>query len=886
MHMVCLIGDKQVDKWLCAECAKEFLPGGVDQMPITAEGARNFLDRLLGGAKKRKKITAEGFSENAAAVLGAAASRAVDLGSRHIGTEHILYGLLTVEGCTGHKLLRELHENIEEILTELEKWMDKGSSTAQVPQYSQRAKQVLEQAAADARSLRQEYVGSEQLIAGIVAAGDGIACQVLAKFGITPEKLRIKLEALHEEEGAVPGRRPGQGGLSAGKSDVFEQLGEFGRNLNEEAKAGRIEPVIGRESEIERLIQILCRRTKNNPVIIGEAGVGKTAVAEGLAQKILMGQVPEFLQGKVIFSLEVGLLVAGSKYRGEFEERMKQLLALLREQKDIIVFIDELHTIIGAGSAEGSVDVANIIKPALSRGELQVIGATTVKEYRKYIEKDPALERRFQPLMVNAPDNAESVKMLQGLKRHYEKYHNLEIAPEAIKAAVELSDRYITDRNLPDKAIDVMDEACARVRIKAYRKAEPARKLKEELEDVQASKQEALEKEQYETVFELRDKEAELQNRLEALSARLAQKSNVTREDIAEVVSSWTGIPLARLTEEESARLLKLEERLHQRVVGQQEAVSAVSRAVRRARAGFKDPKRPAGSFLFLGPTGVGKTELAKALAEELFGDERAMFRFDMSEYMEKHTTARLVGSPPGYVGYSEGGQLTDAVRSKPYSVILLDEIEKAHPDVFNLLLQIMEDGRLTDGQGRTVNFCNTVLIMTSNAGARSLAGSKPLGFALGEKEEAAGKKAKVLEEVRRIFRPEFLNRIDETLVFDALTASDLEQICANMLKDLNRRLAASGLSISLTDAAVKLLLAEGTDNRYGARPLRRAVRKLLEDPVSDLYLSGSFSAGDTILADAGQDGRLWFRKADSGARIVLELPEPAACGLKGAQNG
>ena len=574
-------------------------------------------------------------------------------------------------------------------------------------------------------------------------------------------------------------------------------------------------------------------------------------MAESLATKIVHGEVPEFLQKKIIFSLELGMLVAGAKYRGEFEERMKQILELLRTDDRIILFIDELHTIIGAGSAEGSIDAANIIKPALARGELQIIGATTIDEYRKHIEKDAALERRFQPVMVNAPTVSSSLKMLQALAKRYEKFHKLEIQPEALQAAVDLSDRYITDRNLPDKAIDLLDEACARVRVKLYKQSSPARKLQEELEFVQLEKDDAVEQQDYEQAAKLRDKENELQKQLAAALADVAKSMPVTAEDVAEVVASWTGIPLAKLTESESAKLLELDARLTKRVIGQNEAVQAVSKAIRRARAGFKDKNRPVGSFLFLGPTGVGKTELAKALAQELFGDERAMLRFDMSEYMEKHTTARLIGAPPGYVGYDEGGQLTDAVRRKPYCVVLLDEIEKAHPDVFNLLLQIMEDGRLTDGQGRTVDFRNAVIIMTSNAGAQRLAMTKPLGFTASATSELAGRKEQVLGEIKHLFRPEFLNRVDELLVFNPLGAEQLKSIAANLVAELNKRMAANGLSIELMPSAQALLLKEGSDSKYGARPLRRALRKLVEDPVSDLFLAGKFHKGDKLLAEA-----------------------------------
>ena len=751
----------------------------------------------------------------------------------------------------GYEIIKHLHENVDEIVQELENWMEKsGKKGNTVPQYSQRAQKVLEEAANLSKQLQHDYVGSEQILWGLLAAGDGMAHRVLTKFGIKGSLVSDMIRGLDERRKAVPGRRIQQPPLEK-KDDVLKVLAGYGRNLNEEAQHGRIDPVIGREVEVERLIQILCRRTKNNPVIIGEAGVGKTAVAESLATKIVHGEVPEFLQKKIIFSLELGMLVAGAKYRGEFEERMKQILELLRTDDRIILFIDELHTIIGAGSAEGSIDAANIIKPALARGELQIIGATTIDEYRKHIEKDAALERRFQPVMVNAPTVSSSLKMLQGLAKRYEKFHKLEIQPEALQAAVDLSDRYITDRNLPDKAIDLLDEACARVRVKLYKQSSPARKLQEELEFVQLEKDDAVEQQDYEQAAKLRDKENELQKQLAAALADVAKSMPVTAEDVAEVVASWTGIPLAKLTESESAKLLELDARLTKRVIGQNEAVQAVSKAIRRARAGFKDKNRPVGSFLFLGPTGVGKTELAKALAQELFGDERAMLRFDMSEYMEKHTTARLIGAPPGYVGYDEGGQLTDAVRRKPYCVVLLDEIEKAHPDVFNLLLQIMEDGRLTDGQGRTVDFRNAVIIMTSNAGAQRLAMTKPLGFAASVTSELAGRKEQVLGEIKHLFRPEFLNRVDELLVFNPLGAEQLKSIAANLVAELNKRMAANGLSIELMPSAQALLLKEGSDSKYGARPLRRALRKLVEDPVSDLFLAGKFQKGDKLLAEA-----------------------------------
>ena len=903
VHMVCMLGNKQIDKWLCRDCAQDYIPAEMGELPPmpmlpqrVPEGLKNFIDKFIQMAKsemqsEKPKVTKDGFSEAAAKVLEQAAAKALDCGSEHIGTEHILWALLHIEDCRGKRLLAKLHENLPEIEEELEGWLDKGAKKNNVPQYSQRAKLVLEQAAANAQELEQEYVGSEQLLYGLLAAGEGIASQVLGKFGVTLESVKKEIQAMDDARKAVPGRGPERTQQKERSQDVLDVLGEFGRNLNIEASHGNIDPVIGREKEVERVIQILCRRTKNNPVIIGEAGVGKTAIAEALAQRIIKGDVPEFLQRKIIFSLELGMLVAGAKYRGEFEARMKAILDLLRKDKRIILFIDELHTIIGAGSAEGSIDAANIIKPALARGELQIIGATTVDEYRKHIEKDAALERRFQPVLVNVPTAETCEKMLLGLRKHYEEFHKLTIEPEAVHAAVVLSDRYITDRNLPDKAIDLMDEACARLRIKLYKLSAPARKLREELEYAQMDKEEAVEKQDYERAAKLRDAINELETKLAEAVAEVAKNQPVTAEDVAEVVASWTGIPLAKLSEQESSRLLKLEQRLHKRVIGQDEAVSAVSRAVRRARAGFKDKNRPVGSFLFLGPTGVGKTELAKALAAELFGDERAMLRFDMSEYMEKHTTARLIGAPPGYVGYDEGGQLTDAVRRKPYCVVLLDEIEKAHPDVFNLLLQIMEDGRLTDGQGRTVDFRNAVIIMTSNAGAQRLSTSKPLGFAASAKEELAGRKEQVLAEVRNVFRPEFLNRVDELLVFNPLAHKELEKIAANMLRELNERMAANGLSLELAPSARELLLKEGSDSKYGARPLRRALRKLVEDPVSDLFLAGDFASGDKIIAEAAGK-KLSFHKAVEGEQFVLELPvreqqEPACMGAaKEAEHG
>ena len=887
MHMVCLIGDKEVDRWLCADCAKEFMPFGLGGGALTPEQAQGFLDKLL-QLPQRKDVTKDGFTAAAAKILELAASKALDRGSTSIGTEHILWGMMKHDKSTAKDIILKLCKEPQQIMEALEAWMDKGPKKETIPKYSQRAQWVLEKAAERAKELHQDFVGSEQLLWGLVQAGQGVASQVLEKFGVTLDQLEKLLRSMDEERKALPSTGGLRSALRKKNTDVLQVLSQYGRNLNSEAGKGSIDPVIGREKEVERLIRILCRRTKNNPVIIGDAGVGKTAIAEALAQKIVQGDVPEFLQKKIVFSLELGMLVAGAKYRGEFEERMKGILELLRQDNRFILFIDELHTIIGAGSAEGSIDAANIIKPALARGELQVIGATTIDEYRKHIEKDAALERRFQPVLVNAPSAEDSITMLMGLRERYEKFHKLQISPEAIKAAVLLSDRYITERNLPDKAIDLMDEACARVRMEMYKRSAPARKLQEQLEYTQLEKEEAIEKQNFEEAAKLRHQELDLQTELAKALADISKTVAVGEEDVALVVSSWTGVPLSKLTEAESSRLLRLEDRLHARVVGQNEAVSAVSRAVRRARAGFKDKDRPVGSFLFLGPTGVGKTELAKALAEELFGDERSMIRFDMSEYMEKHTTARLIGSPPGYVGYDEGGQLTDAVRRKPYCVVLLDEMEKAHPDVFNLLLQIMEDGRLTDGQGRTVDFRNAVIIMTSNAGAQRLATTKPLGFAASAADERTGRKEQVMAEIKHFFRPEFLNRVDEILVFNPLERVELEQIADLLLKALNKRMEHMGFAIELLPSARELLLAEGSDSKYGARPLRRALRRLVEDPVSDLFLEGKFTKGDKILAEAADDDskKLQFHKAVEGPRFIVELPLKDASGDAVAEDG
>lgn len=801
MHMMTVINGRQVQKNLCAECAKEFLPFDLGDVPfLDKDKLKKMMDNFLPSLPPKKKVRKDGFTENAAKVLEAATGKAVDLGVEKIGTEHVLWGILNNPECDAYSLLAKF-VNMTELQNELDNYFEVGDSKAVLPTFMPVTKELLSAAADNSKELKLDYVGTVQLLWSMLQLEAGGAYEVLSNINIDKEGLKEAIiEDQTEPDFAIHDEKKPLVEQDKEKSPL-DLLCEFGRNLNQAVLDGKSDPIIGREQEVERLMQILCRRTKNNPVIIGEAGVGKTALAEALAQRIVSGNVPTFLMDKLVISLEIGMLLAGTKYRGEFEQRMKDVLDFAKKDHRIILFIDELHTIIGAGASEGSIDAANILKPALASGEVQIIGATTISEYHKYIENDAALERRFQQVMVRIPTPAETKDILRGLAKHYEDFHQLVIQPAALEAAVDLSDRYITDRNLPDKAIDLMDEACARVRMTQFKEGG-------------------------------------------------SQKLKVTPNDIAGVVAAWTGIPVQRLTEAESARLMKLEQRLSKRVIGQSEAVVSISKAVRRGRAGFKEATRPIGSFLFLGPTGVGKTELAKALAEELFGDERNMLRFDMSEYMEKHTTSRLIGSPPGYVGYEEGGQLTDAIRKQPYSVILLDEIEKAHPDIFNLLLQIMEDGRLTDSKGRTADFRNSVIIMTSNAGAQKLSSTKPLGFAADVKQELKGRKEQVMQEIRHMFRPEFLNRIDDILVFNPLGKSELDNIINNMIKDLNNRLAVQQLSIRLTNTAKALILEEGSDVKFGARPLRRALRRLIEDPISDLFLSGYFQKGDKLVAE------------------------------------
>ena len=802
------------------------------------------------------------FTDDAQRVLSLAQEAALELGHDYVGTEHVLIGLTKVKNGVAAKALEELGLVTEDIFEAVEEHVGRGNKKATSIYMTPRVKHVLELAIQVANQMNHNYVGTEHILLGLLSDGSGVAVAILRAMNIRSNDV---VEAIRSILGSNKGsNNGGQEGINS-NNDLGE-LSDFATDLNESAKQGKIDPVIGRDTEIQRVIQILSRRTKNNPVLIGEPGVGKTAIAEGLAQRIVTGNVPEILRNKRIISLSIGSMLAGAKYRGEFEERLKKAIDEVQQHDDMIIFIDEIHTLVGAGATEGAMDAANILKPALARGEFQVIGATTLDEYKKYIEKDAALERRFQPVQVGEPNEEDALEILKGLRDRYEAFHKAKITDEALTAAVSLSSRYITDRFLPDKAIDVVDEAASKVRMKVFSSAPDVKALEDRLNTVKKEKEAAVTSQDFEKAAELRDEEQSLLQEIGDKKSIAKEKSDqkliVTEEDIAAVVAQWTGIPVAKIAEEESATLLHLEEELHKRVVGQDEAVTAVAKAVRRARAGLKDPKRPIGSFLFLGPTGVGKTELARALASSLFGDESAMIRLDMSEYMEKHTVSRLVGAPPGYVGYEEGGQLTDAVRRKPYSVILLDEVEKAHADFFNILLQVLDDGRLTDSQGRTVDFRNTVIIMTSNLGAKALHKNSPeLGFLAAKKsdsnvDENKGidfKEAKksVMDAVKRHFRPEFLNRIDEMIVFHPLTEEDLKEIVTILMSDVTKRLEERDLQLEISPEAMQLLVKEGSDFTMGARPLKRAIQRLIEDPVSDLILKGDAKEGKIIKADA-----------------------------------
>ncbi|MEI7519779.1 MAG: ATP-dependent Clp protease ATP-binding subunit [Miltoncostaeaceae bacterium] len=810
----------------------------------------------------------ERFTERARQVVVLAQEEARTLKHNYIGTEHILLGLLREEEGLAARVLEGLEITVEEVRAQVIRIVGSGEevTSGQIP-FTPRAKKVLELALREALSLGHNYIGTEHILLGLVRENEGVAARILADFDADSEKIRNEIIRML----SGPGRRQGQsGGGSGGGGGAAGQTGDkkssklldqFGRNLTKMAEDGKLDPVVGRQKEIERVMQILARRTKNNPVLIGEPGVGKTAVVEGLAQRISSGQVPELLRGKQIYTLDLAALVAGSKYRGEFEERLKKVMKEIGQRGDIILFIDEIHNLVGAGAAEGAIDAASILKPALARGELQTVGATTLDEYRKYLERDAALERRFQQVKVDQPSIEETQQILRGLRERYEDHHKITITDEALEAAAVLSDRYISERFLPDKAIDLIDEAGSRMRIRTMTAPPSYRELEDEIETVRKDKEAAIEAQEFEKAANLRDTERRLTNKKRDLEeewkAEDAPRPSIGEEEIADIVSMWTGIPVFKLTEAETQKLLRMEEELHKRVIGQEAAITAASRAIRRARAGIKDPKRPAGSFIFLGPSGVGKTELARTLAEFLFGDEQALIQVDMSEYMEKHAVSRLVGSPPGYVGYDEGGQLTEQVRRKPYSVVLLDEIEKAHPEVSNILLQILEDGRLTDAQGRVVDFRHCIVIMTSNIGAATITRTTPLGFSVAE--EGGGMayedmKGRIMGELKKAFRPELINRIDEIIVFHQLTKAEIKQIIDLMLVRLQKQMADQGVSFQLTDAAKDLLVDEGYDPAMGARPLRRAIQRLIEDPLADELLHGTLTEGLVIVCDRDGD--------------------------------
>jgi len=799
------------------------------------------------------------FTEKAERAIALAQESAMQLGHNYVGTEHLLLGLVKEGSGIAARVLQGQGVTQEKILKEIDELIGRGETTGQQPLgFTPRTKRVLELSFREARRMGHSYIGTEHLLLGIMREGESVAVRILLDIGVDIQKLLGEIVRILNEEA------PGATGelRNSRNSSSTPTLNQFGRDLTEMAREGKFDPVIGRDKEIERVIQILSRRTKNNPCLIGEPGVGKTAIAEGLAQKIVEGNIPEILKDKRVVTLDLSSMVAGAKYRGEFEERLKKALDEIRKAGNVILFIDEMHTIIGAGAAEGAIDASNILKPSLARGEIQVIGATTLDEYRKHVEKDAALERRFQPIMIGEPTVEEAIEILKGVRDKYEAHHRVKITDEALEAAVKLSDRYITDRFLPDKAIDLIDEAASRVRLKTFTAPPNLKKLEEEVERLSKEKEDAIRCQEFEKAAKIRDQEQSIKSELEKVKNEWQQKNQtrtdtVTEEEIAEIVSSWTGIPVKRLTEEESERLAKMEDILHLRVIGQDEAVKAVAKAIRRGRVGLKDPKRPVGSFIFLGPTGVGKTELSKALAEALFGDENAMIRIDMSEYMEKFSVSRLVGSPPGYVGYEEGGQLTEKVRRKPYSIVLFDEIEKAHPDVFNILLQILEDGRLTDSQGRVVDFKNTVIIMTSNVGARLITEPKRVGFAAGGSEKAKNyeeMKNNVMGELKKMFRPEFLNRVDDIIVFHPLEEEHLKEIVGLMINALAKRLKQNNITLNVSDSAKAFLAKKGFDQVYGARPLRRSIQSMIEDKLAEEMLEGRIKTGDEVFIDLEED--------------------------------
>ena len=807
------------------------------------------------------------FTNSAEQAIVIANELAARLGHKYIGTEHILYGLAEEQNGVASKVLESQGVTSDDILKEIEELVGVSEEgpieDIESIGFTPRTKRVIENAFAEARKLGSEYIGTEHILVGIMREGDSVAVRIMMDLNVNPQRLYNEIvKAINESDTQeqTSGRNSNYGSYNSTPT-----LNQYGSDLTKKAREGKLDPVIGRKDEIERVIQILSRRTKNNPCLIGEPGVGKTAIAEGLAEKIIAGDVPEMLKNKRVVSIDISGMVAGAKYRGDFEERIKKSLEEVKKAGDVILFIDEIHTIVGAGSAEGAVDAANILKPLLARGEIQVVGATTTNEYRKYIEKDAALERRFSPVMVAEPSEEDTIKILEGLRDKYEAHHNVKITDEAIKSAVELSSRYVNDRYLPDKAIDLIDEAASKVRMQTFTKPDSIRKLEEEIEKVDKEKEEAIATQNFEKAAKLRDDEKASKQKLQDAQKKWKDSNTkkvmtLNSENIAQVIATWTGIPVAKITETENEKLRHLEENLHKRVVGQDEAVSAVAKAIRRGRVGLTDPNRPTGSFLFLGPTGVGKTELAKALAEAMFGNENSMIRVDMSEFMEPHSVAKLIGAPPGYVGYDEGGQLTEKVRRKPYSVILFDEVEKAHPDVMNMLLQILEDGRLTDSQGRTVNFKNTIIIMTSNIGARLITDKNKLGFS-GEnnideskKQDYENTKKEVMAELKKQFRPELLNRIDDIIVFHKLENEDVKKIIDIMLSQVTKRLEAQNIKIEITEPVKDLIAKKGVDNNYGARPLRRAIQNMLEDKIAEAILDGKVKTNKKAKAEVEND--------------------------------
>lgn len=798
------------------------------------------------------------FTNRAEKAIALAQEAAAELGHNYVGTEHLLCGLLREGSGLAYRVLTDQGITDEKVMNLIEELIGRNDSLTEMPTgFTPRTKRVFEISFMEAKKINNNYIGTEHLLLGIMKEGDSVASRIILELGVDIQKLFSDLvKTLNDENSG--------GATTSHKKQSYHQtptLNQFGKDLTSDATSGKLDPIIGRDDEIERIIQILSRRTKNNPCLIGEPGVGKTAVVEGLAERIVEGNVPENLRNKRVVTLDVSSMVAGAKYRGDFEERLKKCLQEIKKSGNVVLFIDEIHTIVGAGAAEGAIDAANILKPLLARAEIQVIGATTLNEYRKYIEKDAALERRFQPVIVGEPTTEETVQILRGIRDKYEAHHKVKITDEAIKAAVDLSSRYINDRYLPDKAIDIMDEAASRVKLASLTAPKEVKKMEEKIEETVKEKEDAINTQDFEKAAKLRDREQKERAKLEKMKVEWEQKNQiatteVSENEIAEVVAKWTGIPVSKISEAETTRLKNLEQELHKRVIGQDDAIVAVSKAVRRGRVGLKDPKRPIGSFIFLGPTGVGKTETCKALAECLFGDENAMIRIDMSEYMEKHTVAKLIGSPPGYVGYEEGGQLTEKVRRKPYSVILFDEIEKAHPDVFNILLQILEDGRLTDSQGRTVDFKNTVIIMTSNVGARNITDHKAIGFNSAEEKKKNYEQIKsdVMSELKKEFRPEFLNRVDEMIVFKQLDETEIEKIVDIMVKNSIARLQDREIKVSVTNSMKKHIAKKGFDPLYGARPLRRAIQSLVEDKLAEGILDGKIKDGESVTLDFAKD--------------------------------